>query len=193
MRTLASLRDRGVPARPDAGFTLIEMLMALAVIGIVMSALAVFFTNSMTFTGQQRSEQVAIQLAGDGIERARALKGSSLRAGRGRTSSENQWHEIESKAGEGGDRVAKEVFSHLRSMKIEWDPMLESAPTAGEKAPLPTAPDVVTVNGVEYTRNWYVGRCRQQAVSASTQNQVCDKPGPTPVPRTFRSSASWSR
>ncbi|WP_141704318.1 putative Ig domain-containing protein [Planobispora rosea] len=169
MRTPVPPRDRGVPARPDAGFTLVEMLVAIAVIGVVMSALAVFFTNSMNFAGQQRGKQVAVQLAGDAIERARALKGTSLAAGRGKTSSEDQWKSAHPKAS-----------TYLGSMERAWDK--DSALNAGAKAPLPTKPNIVTVNGVKYEQNWYVGHCVQQVVTASAQEQTCVKPGPVSGP-----------
>ncbi|MBG0821112.1 putative Ig domain-containing protein [Planomonospora sp. ID91781] len=175
-REPAALHGRA-SARPvrgdgEAGFTLMEVLVSMAVIGTVMASLTVFFTNSLAFTGQQRSRQVAAQLAGDGIERARALKGSALLAGRGKLRVTDQWQEATGPAG------PDDVKKHLQATQPDWDPILFAGSDAGASAPLPTEPEKVSVNGVEYTRNWYVGRCRQQAspLAGSAAERACTDP-----------------
>jgi prepilin-type N-terminal cleavage/methylation domain-containing protein len=62
----------------DAGFTLIEVLTALAVIGVVMTAVTTFFVRSMVSVNLQGSRQAAIQMASDGMERLRQMPGSSV-------------------------------------------------------------------------------------------------------------------
>jgi prepilin-type N-terminal cleavage/methylation domain-containing protein len=64
----------------DAGFTLVEVLASLAVIGIVMTAVTTFFVRSMVSIAVQGSRQAAIQLAADGMERMRDMPGSSVYA-----------------------------------------------------------------------------------------------------------------
>ena len=64
--------------RPDAGFTLIEVLASLAVIGVVMTAVTTFFVRSMISVDLQGSRQAAIRLAADGMERLRDMPGSSV-------------------------------------------------------------------------------------------------------------------
>jgi prepilin-type N-terminal cleavage/methylation domain-containing protein len=66
--------------RTDAGFTLIEVLAALAVIGVVMTAVTTFFVRSMVRIDYQGSRQAAIQLAADGMERLRQIPGSNAYA-----------------------------------------------------------------------------------------------------------------
>jgi prepilin-type N-terminal cleavage/methylation domain-containing protein len=66
--------------RTDAGFTLIEVLTSLAVIGVVMTAVTTFFVRSMVSVDLQGSRQAAIQLASDGMERLREMPGSSVYA-----------------------------------------------------------------------------------------------------------------
>ncbi|GAT65326.1 PKD domain containing protein [Planomonospora sphaerica] len=170
-----AVRGRG-PARGDgeAGFTLMEVLVSMAVIGTVMASLTVFFTNSLAFAGQQRTRQVAVQLAGDGIERARALKASALPAGRGQNRTTAQWN-----------AAVPAVQEQLRATQRAWDPILPAGSDAGASAPLPTEPEKVSVNGVEYTRNWYVGRCRQQAsplAGSATERACTDPEGGDPDP-----------
>jgi prepilin-type N-terminal cleavage/methylation domain-containing protein len=60
----------------DAGFTLIEVLSALAVVGVVMTAVTTFFVRSMVTVDVQAARQAAIQVAADGMEELRAVPGS---------------------------------------------------------------------------------------------------------------------
>jgi len=68
------VRVRKDPA--DAGFTLVEVLSALAVVGIVMTAVTTFFIRSMVTVDLQTARQAAIQVAADGMEQLRAVPGS---------------------------------------------------------------------------------------------------------------------
>lgn len=65
------------PARrdPDGGFTLIEVLASLAVIGVVLTAATTFFIRSMVMIDLQGSRQVAIQVASTSLEQLRAMSG----------------------------------------------------------------------------------------------------------------------
>ncbi|GAA3125348.1 hypothetical protein GCM10010466_15290 [Planomonospora alba] len=167
-RRMTGAAARRAPVRGEAGFTLVEVLVSMVVIGIVMSALTVFFTNSLSFTGRQRSQQVAVQLAGDGVERVRALKGSALPSGRGESATMTQWN-----------GAPPAVAPYLRTMEPAWDKLAEGS--AGASAPLPTSPETTTVNGTDYDRSWYVGRCRQQA--GDTTGLSCEHPdSPDPAP-----------
>ena len=60
---------------PDGGFTLIEVLTALAVIGVVLTAVTTFFVRSMVTIHLQGSRQVAIQIASTSLEQLRAMSG----------------------------------------------------------------------------------------------------------------------
>jgi prepilin-type N-terminal cleavage/methylation domain-containing protein len=59
----------------DAGFTLIEVLAALAVIGVVLTAVTTFFVRSTVSISLQGAKQAAIQLASSNLEQLRALSG----------------------------------------------------------------------------------------------------------------------
>jgi prepilin-type N-terminal cleavage/methylation domain-containing protein len=62
--------------RGDAGFTLIEVLTALAVVGVVAAASTTFFIRSMITVNLQGTRQAAIQVAADAMEQLRAVPGS---------------------------------------------------------------------------------------------------------------------
>jgi prepilin-type N-terminal cleavage/methylation domain-containing protein len=68
----STIRDRRRRA-DDSGFTLVEVLVSLGIIGLVMSSLGFFIIRSMTVTSQQGDRQTAAQLAADGMERVREV------------------------------------------------------------------------------------------------------------------------
>ena len=138
----------------DGGFSLVEVLVAIAVIGTVMTAVAPFLVQSFAVVGQERGRQVAVQVANDALERARALDPSSLVAGRSQLETQAQW-----------DAAPAVVAAYLADMDQAWDLLLPTATSqAGPRAPLPTVANPVAVNGVTYNQNWYVGRCWQGKV-----------------------------
>jgi prepilin-type N-terminal cleavage/methylation domain-containing protein len=158
--------------RVDGGFTLAEVLVAISLVGVMMAALTPFFVNVLASTDHQRTRQVAIQLAGDGVERARALKGSALLAGRGRAASEAQW---------GAAPAA--VQPYRDRLVLDWDPLV--AGSAGAAAPLPTAPVPVTIGGKQYEQHWYIGRCHVQGGPTGSTDRDCvrtDAPDADPRP-----------
>ena len=169
------INTRRPPARGrrvDGGFTLTEVMVAISLIGTMMAALTPFFVSVLASTDHQRTRQVAIQLAGDGVERARALKGSALLAGRGRTASEAQWNAAPAAVQPYRDRLV-----------LDWDPLV--AGSAGAAAPLPTAPVPVTIGGKQYEQHWYVGRCQLQGGPTGSIDRNCvrtDAPDTDPRP-----------
>ena len=146
---LAPAAARPARSSPDDGFTLIEVLVAMAVIGTVMTALAPFLIKSVLVVDQQRSQQVAVQVANDALERARALDPSSLLAGRGRLETQRQWA-----------AAPAAVAGYLATTTQVWDALPDTS-TAGPRAPLPTVPNVVNASGINYSQSWYIGRCWQ--------------------------------
>jgi prepilin-type N-terminal cleavage/methylation domain-containing protein len=75
----------------ESGYTLLEVLVSIAVIGIVMTSVAPFLVRSLALADQQRGKQVAIQVANDALERVRALDPSSLAGGRSKDAVAKQW------------------------------------------------------------------------------------------------------
>ncbi len=69
------MRRRPPGARRDHGFTMVEVLVSMAVIGIVLLAVSTFFVKSMTTVRLQGARQAAIQIAATSMEQLRALAG----------------------------------------------------------------------------------------------------------------------
>jgi prepilin-type N-terminal cleavage/methylation domain-containing protein len=145
-------RRRPRPAAPpsDGGFSLIEVLVSTALIGIIMAALATFFVNTLSATSRQAGAQVGNQVAADGMERVRALRGAEIANDRDKNSSDIQW----------GSPVAG-AAAYLTGMTEVWDGSATGG--AGASAALPTSPRTVQLNGVAYLQNFYVGTCWQPA------------------------------
>jgi prepilin-type N-terminal cleavage/methylation domain-containing protein len=132
----------------DVGFTLIEVLVSLVLIGIALTAFTTFFITMISATNGQSTRQAAVQLADGSMEQVRALKGSAVTAGRDQLSTEAQW---------AAPLAAATVARYLDAMVVAWDS--NAASGSGTTATLPTVPTPVTVNGVTYSRSWYVGHC----------------------------------
>ncbi|GAA2522216.1 type IV pilus modification PilV family protein [Pilimelia columellifera] len=60
-------------ARPDDGFTLVETMVSLALIGTVMAAVSAFFISGMSGSHGQVQRQVGAQLATDAMERVHSI------------------------------------------------------------------------------------------------------------------------
>jgi prepilin-type N-terminal cleavage/methylation domain-containing protein len=174
------------PDGADEGFTLLETLVSLALITVLMTALSPFFTGWLRTSSAQRDRQVAIQLADDAMERARALGRTGLLDGRSRVAVQGQWAQAPEAV-----RTA-----YATAMLCDWDPKLSSEaaaacdgsatvnPTAaGAQAPLPTVPVAVTVAGVRFQQHWYVGRCWLQPTSPNATCTSTGVPGHLPFVR----------
>lgn len=59
---------------PDDGFSLVEVLVSLAVVGILAGSLTTAFVGSLRTTHHQGEQQTAARLALDGVEQARAVR-----------------------------------------------------------------------------------------------------------------------
>jgi|tagenome__1003787_1003787.scaffolds.fasta_scaffold20875251_3 prepilin-type N-terminal cleavage/methylation domain-containing protein len=136
--------------RSDEGFTLIEVIVALLLIGIVMGATTSFFVATARVTSQQRTQQIAAQVAESATERVRALTGSEVVVGRDTNTSTTQWT-----AGNTDSRVSP----FLAQMQMYSDSTATSG--SGTSATLPTVAETVKVNGVPFNQSWYVGKCWQ--------------------------------
>jgi prepilin-type N-terminal cleavage/methylation domain-containing protein len=66
----------GTATPREDGFTLLEVLVSLAIISVVLTAMSQFFVRSMSSVNQQGDRQAAVQLASDGMERMRQVPGS---------------------------------------------------------------------------------------------------------------------
>lgn len=75
-------RGLHAPRRPatgaDGGFTLLEVLVSLALIGTMTAALTTFFVRANAAARQQGGRQTAAQVATDAVETARAISNADL-------------------------------------------------------------------------------------------------------------------
>lgn len=62
--------------KKEAGFTLVETLVSLAVIGVVLTAVSTFFVRSMVITNLEGTRQAAVAVASAGMEQLRAVPGA---------------------------------------------------------------------------------------------------------------------
>ena len=139
--------NRATPNRAasDSGTTLIEVLVSIAIIGTMMTALTPFFVTTFQIIHEQSGRQTAVGLAADGIDRVRALRGSAITAGRDKPSSDAQWAS-----------PVPGAASYLSNMSEAWDTAFQ----IGASPLLPIA-RTVTISGVPFSQSWYVGRCWQ--------------------------------
>lgn len=155
----------------EGGFSLVETIVALGIMGVVMAAVTPFLIQSVILVHLQRTTQAATRIAGDAIEQARALQGASLLKGRGVSRATAQWQ-----------AAPVAIQPYLAGMALAWDPTLSSpASDSGVQAALPTQAVVVTMGGVTYTKNFYVGRCREQAGVANGSCRPTDQADADPA------------
>ncbi len=136
----------------EAGFTLIEVMVSLALIGIVMSATAAFLVRSTASTHYLDQRQIAAHLASNALETVNGLSGTDLVSGRDTASVASQWTAAMTT---GPDSLT----SILRNLDQVVDP--DTSPTNTHSA-LP----VTVVNGA-FTQNSYVGLCWQTTDSSN--------------------------
>ncbi|MEV6598193.1 Ig domain-containing protein [Actinoplanes sp. NPDC051346] len=156
----------------DEGMSLLEVMTALFVISTVMAGVAPFLITSVALSSRQRGDQVAIQVAIDGLERARAIRANLLPKGRGELAAQNQWNAAPPK-----------VDALLKHMQLAADVALPGS-LDGAQAPLPTESVPVTINNIEYLQDFYLGRCWQSKAVAAPP------PGGTPAESSCDKTAS---
>ncbi len=133
----------------EAGFTLVEVLVALGVITTVMAALGSVFVTSQQVSRHLSHLQAATRLAQEGMEQARGYGGATLLIGRAPCGT------CVNASGYDGGYLANTV---------RWDAGVTNVPPT---VPTPNTPETLLVNNVAYNRYWFVGRCWQPAAGGS--------------------------
>jgi prepilin-type N-terminal cleavage/methylation domain-containing protein len=145
----------------DDGFTIIEVLVSIAVISITMLSLGPLFVISMRVNHQQSDRQSAIQAADDAMERVRALQVSAMLTGRDLDSTTQQAVTApdQVKVLLAGDKLTGAGLAAPGQARkyLAYD---KDAPAdSGRTAILPTVPSPIKLSGVDYRQSWYVGLC----------------------------------
>ena len=152
---------------PEEGFTLVEVLVSLAIAGILLGSITTFVVGAMSSTRQQGRRQTAVQLALDGMETARTLRGTALLEGRAPCTSTCPG-------------AATGAAAQLADTQ-RWD--VASSPATTPNLRLPASPDIETVDGVAFSRYWYVGRCWAPTGGGACADTSTHAPTPArPVP-----------
>jgi prepilin-type N-terminal cleavage/methylation domain-containing protein len=153
-----------------AGFSLIEVIVALALILMVMTSSVVFFVRSLQTSNGQQSRQAAISLSDQAIEVARAVPVANLLDGRDQATADAQWAALPAAA-----QAAKAASIEM------WD----TPPVAPSVAvPFSVANQTTLVNKTQYTVDTAIGGCWVTA----TAPVRCTAPAtpPTPTPNVYR-------
>ncbi|GAA2578183.1 hypothetical protein GCM10010399_04930 [Dactylosporangium fulvum] len=134
----------------DTGFSLVETLTSIAIIGVVMTALTTFFVSTTNTLNKERGRQVAVRLAHDGVELVRSLPGAAVVAGRSLKDVTNQ---LKNAAIPSLDLAALNA-----TMQPAYDTTLAEAANSVNPV-LPIVPEQMKVNDTSFERHWFVGAC----------------------------------
>lgn len=132
----------GRPA--DDGFTIIEVMVALALISAMMATLGTYFVSATRTSRYQAQLQTATRLAQTGMEAARGYGGPTLLVGR-------------AQCGACPGVSGFDTTAYLAGT-VRWDAPVAAVPPT---VPLPGVPEDTDVNGVRYHRHFFVGKCWQ--------------------------------
>ncbi|MBB2946606.1 prepilin-type N-terminal cleavage/methylation domain-containing protein [Actinoplanes lutulentus] len=168
------MRERSVRDDGDEGYSLVEIIVALAIVSITLLASTPFFVASLNNVNSQRGRQAAIQLANTAIEQVRGLQGSALLSGRSKSATQTQF-----------DAAPTSLASYLATMAVEADlTITDATSTEGADAPIPTASQKLTVEGTTFTQNIYVGACEIYLVKTSSGECVYPQGSDAPTDST---------
>ena len=146
---------------------LLESIITISLITVIMTALASFFLTAISSTGQQRSRQLATQIADSAVENIRGMHTSDLVIGRDTASVNSQ-------------------FSSAPASVQTWNATMEravdssAASGAGASAAIPTVAVAQTANNIAYSVNNYLGWCWVAVGSATANCNTASKPTSNP-------------
>jgi len=129
----------------DAGFTLIEVVVAIAMLGILSTAALGVYLSGVNSAATQQRRQVAIAIANSAMEKAIAWPAGTATIGRGANAVSARW-------------TANDSIPGVRTTYKSFD---ASAPTNAVGALPVTNASGNSVNGTNYTVDILVGTCFQ--------------------------------
>jgi prepilin-type N-terminal cleavage/methylation domain-containing protein len=136
--------------RAEDGFTLLETMIALGIVGTVMASLAVFFLRSATIQHRQADMQVAAQIASSSMDYVSELPAENVLLGRTQAAVQAEWQ-------------APGISTYLDPTRTELAWQDPSLPPSSSVQGLPTTPETIrmTNDATPYQRWWYAGSCWQ--------------------------------
>jgi prepilin-type N-terminal cleavage/methylation domain-containing protein len=136
--------------RTDEGFTLLETMVALGIVGAVMASLLAFFVDSGAVLRRQADTQVAVHLAAGAMDYVSQLPGENVLLGRTEQAVRAQWR-----------ASAAQAHLHPTRTELAWHNPATATPSPIQT--LPTTGQPIEINGdaTPYERWWYIGRCWQ--------------------------------
>ena len=144
--------------------------MSLGILAVVMTSLGVFMVNSLRAGRYSSLQDTAIQLAVEGMEKARGVRGSALLSGRAQCDTlcaAVVSSQVSQLLGVGVTRLDAAGSGTLTV------PQPGSQPD-GSVVAAPDSPEVVQLDGRWFKRYYYLGACSQPVAAASATNIVCD-------------------
>jgi len=167
--------DSGLTLNRASGFALIEVMVALVLIGVLATAVLSFFTGAMRATSHLQRTQSAYAVAAEAMERVRSVSAvvlpggtSGILMGRAQSDVLAVW-------------AAAATIDKAGSTAVgDWDPTV----TTSVNAAVPLVSDVVR-SGVHYTVTTLIGECYRLA-TGSGGDQSCTVPNPGTAVRVFR-------
>ncbi|WP_238006032.1 putative Ig domain-containing protein [Dactylosporangium sp. AC04546] len=160
--------------RGDDGFSLVETLTAIAVMGVVMTALTTFFVSATNTLNKERGLQVAVRYAHDGVEMVRALPAGSVIGGRSGEEVARQQALLSTR--DTGDRVAMALQRELGDVATTMDmsDAVDKAVSGIDPADdtLSTEAKPETFFDADLFRYWFVGSCSAPVGSAACESPV---------------------
>ena len=160
------------PAR-DEGFTLVEVIWALFLLGLLAMGSLGLFINGMKSVAHVQRQQAAVSLANSAMDLARSVSGGSVNAtgtsglikGRSQAETKTTW-----------DAAKAIQLSDTADMTMVWDPEAGLV-TADQWIPVTTT---AKVDNVTYTIDTLIGKCyRLKAASLTSENCVAVNPAPS--------------
>ena len=165
-------------ARSDDGFTMVEVMVAMAIISTVMLSLTPLFVITTRVNHQQSDRQAAIQAADDAMERARAIQVSALLTNRDQDSTIAQAvaapPEVQLLLAGDQTNVPSLGIPGLAGAYLAWDN--GAATGAGTTATLPTTNSVLTLSGIGYKQQWFIGKCGRATPAQDSAPEDADRP-----------------
>ncbi|WP_432540391.1 type IV pilus modification PilV family protein [Kineococcus sp. SYSU DK002] len=141
----------------DEGFSLIEVVVALVLLGAVAAASAVFFTRAAVAASEQQRRQAATSLVQGALDDARAVDPDALLDGRSQAAATAQWN-----ASQAPDKAAAVVKGGdgTKPLTVPWT-------------------STVTLGNETYTVNTLVGICYRTNGSNQTPGGGCTATKPS--------------